>query len=154
METIAEAKAFIKENVKKKGSICPCCTQFVKLYPRKINAAMSQALILIYKSKNKDFFHIEDYLKDLKCSSAIRGDFAKLRFFGLLEKKSGVRKDGSKRNGFYKITKLGEDFINNGATVPKSISIFNNKIYETSEELVDIDMALGEKFDFTELMNG
>ena len=152
-KTLSEAKREVIEG-RLKGIKCPCCNQHVRLYKRNITSAMAYALIIIHRSGNTSFFHIENYFKKINCPASIRGDFPKLRFWGLIEKKSDLRPDGSNRNGYYRITGKGRDFVNNNITVLKYLYLYNNKVQATEpDELVNIHTCLTQKFNYNELMN-
>lgn len=152
MQSLQEAKTYLKENYEK-GTKCPCCGQFVKLYKRKITSAMALGLIYLAKNTEADeYVHIENFFKKQPVPSSIRGDISKLVFWGLLEKQEGLRADGSSRNGYYKITQLGRNFVHGLVTVSKNIFIYNNKVIKRSDELINIETALGNKFNYRELM--
>jgi len=152
LNTIGQAKAHLRDNIKK-GINCPCCGQYVKMYTRKVTSAMAYGLILLVKSKSEDYFHIENYLKEQNCPSSVRGDISKLRYFKLIKKLEGIRDDGSKRVGYYKVTERGKDFVRGLITVPESVMIFNKKTYGFSENHINIHQALKNKFNYNELMN-
>lgn len=158
MDTIKEAKELIEANMNA-GLICPCCNQYVKLYQRKITSSMAYALVLIRLSRIQSHFHVEQFLKKQDCSSSIRGDFPKLRFWGLieLEKDSIIDViDKASRQGFYRITKKGIDFVDNKLKVQKYVSIFNNKVYDKPlrrVEMISIKEALNDKFNYSELIS-
>jgi hypothetical protein len=145
-----------EENQNLKGHYCKSCGQYVKVYKRKITSAMAYALILIYKKNQKDYnyFHVEDYLKSLNIPSTIRGDFPKLRFWGLIEKITGRRADGNKRVGFYRITDKGKNFINGKVSVKKFCLIYNNKSQGFIGEDVTFKDTLKQKFDYNQLIRG
>ena len=152
-KTVGEAKAYLRKNINE-GSNCPCCQQNVKQYRRTITSAMAYALILMYNKKDEDYFHIENYLKEMNCPPAIRGDVPKLRFWGLIEPKAEDREDGSNRNGFYRITRQGIKFVNLQLTIPSHVKIYNNKFYGyESEKFVSITDCLKKKFNYNKLMN-
>src|SRR5271167_915579 len=74
---------------------------------------------------------------------AIRGDWAKLRHWGFLIEKPEVRDDGSKRNGFYKITQRGIDFVHGRIHVRKFIYLYAGQLLnQPCEKTVSIDEAL------------
>ena len=136
------------------GTTCPCCGRYVKLYKRKLTSSMVQALILIYKYfklNPESWLHVENYLKQQNISAAIRGDFPKLRYWGLLEKQIDKREDGSGRVGYYKVSQKGIDFINGRIEVPRFVFIYNQTVERFSEEKTGIKKALGDKFSFDEI---
>lgn len=84
------------------------------------------------------------------CSS---NDGALLRYWGLIEEVPGLRKDGSARVGFYKITDLGKSFASGASRVPSHAYIYDSRLLRLSDEdTVDIREALGKKFNYEELM--
>lgn len=134
-----------------KGYVCSCCGQFVKAYTRKLNSSMALVLILMFRSGKQGYWHIENWLKEIK-RPELRADYHKLRFWGLIEAKIGEREDGSKRNGYYKITGRGMAFAEGKLTVQKSAVIFNNKFQHFEGPEIKITDALGSKFNYDELM--
>lgn len=156
MQTLSEAIKFVDEN-SNKGVECPCCKQHVQIYTRPLTSSMVVALIIFYQSKNvdaDDFGHAEDILKESKANSSIRGDFPKLRFWGLIEPKSGEKNDGNKNNGLYKVTEKGEQFVQKLITVPATATIYNNTCIGFSEKQINIEEALKNKFNYNKLMTG
>lgn len=139
----------IFSEAQEKGFKCSCCGQFVKMYHRKLNSSMAKVLILIYKSGKTDYFHVENWLKELNRGD-LRADFHKLRYWGLLKKKVENREDGSARNGFYRITPAGIMFVEGKTQVSEKIIVFNNEFqgYEGKE----IFIHQVSKFNYSELM--
>jgi hypothetical protein len=154
--TLEESKQWLRERFAD-GARCPCCDQFVKLYKRKLNSSMAHALILIYKffENNQDeWLHVPSYLSQISSSATVRGgDWSKLRYWGLIEPQKAVRDDGSERVGNYRITGRGKQFVLAQIRVPKHVFLYNQKpISREDTETVSIREALGEKFNYAELM--
>jgi hypothetical protein len=150
------ARAYVLRN-RDDGVQCPCCDQYVKVYKRPINSSMAYALIIMDRYYNDhpvdEWLHVEDYLKRFSgIPAAIRGDFHKLRYWGLIEAKQDTRDDGSKRNGFYRITEKGRQFVRDRETVPSHVLICNKEVLGFGERVITIKDALGVKFDYNELM--
>lgn len=131
------------------GYTCQCCGQFVKRYSRKLNSSMALTLIEILKSGKREFFHVENFLKQIG-RPELRADYHKLRFWGFLEKQIGERLDGSPRNGFYKITGRGIAFAENKITAPKKALILNNELHGFEGE--DVTISQCTRFNYSELM--
>ena len=148
-KTIKEGKAFLRSNFKK-GSSCPCCGQFVKLYSRKLNNSQVRGLINLYNLDLKatnEFFHVRTITSDVN----LTGDFAKLVYWKMIEEKSN--EDSTKKNsGYWKITELGRRFLRNEIKVPSHILLFDSKFQGYGEKSTDVKQALGEKFNYEELM--
>lgn len=155
MHTLEEAKQYVEDN-KEDGVVCPCCSQFAKIYERSITSAMAYGLILVYRNQKSglapEWLHVENYLKKQEIPSSIRGDFSKLRFWGLVVPKKDVRSDGSKRTGFYKMTSKGVDFVKYRITVPAKVRLFNNEFLGYTGKEINIGEALGKRFHYMELM--
>lgn len=136
-----------------KGTCCPSCGQFVKVYRRKLNSAMAVALISVYRYFEQpsadEWLHVAKHLVSRKIQ---RSDEAKLVYWDLLRPLSAERPDGSKRNGFYKITEKGRQFVRGEINVPAYVNVFNQTVYGFSDETTSIVEALGSRFNYAELM--
>lgn len=161
METIKQAKEFLRANFSK-GCKCPACGQRVMLYKRKINSGMALFLIGLYRLDkrqqdsvpgmiSREFFSNKQIMKEMNINTSSL-DYSVLRHFGLIEPR--VSEDGKKDSGYWKITHLGFMFVKHGKEHPKYVFLFNNKRQGFSEEKTTINQALGDKFDFQELMKG
>ena len=154
--TVGEAKSFLKQNLKE-GAKCPCCSQYVKLYLRKLNSSMAYGLILMTRNYNNintsEWFHLENYFKPLDIPSTLRGDLPKLRHWGLIEAKEGEREDGNPHVGYYRVTSKGKQFVNQEITVPQRVGLYNQKFYGFDGRDISIVDALGSKFNYKELMS-
>ena len=72
----------------------------------------------------------------------------------MIEAKHGeLREDGSPRNGFYKITQLGVDFVDRRVEVPEYVILYAERLLGVSEKMATIDKALGKRFNYAELMS-
>lgn len=140
-----------------RGCVCPCCGQFAKRYRRRLNGSMCRALILIcrhFRANPRDeWLHVENFLKAIpSITSAVRGDVAKLRHWGLIERKTDAREDGSDRCGYYRQTAKAVSFIRGVVRVPSWVEIYNGKPEAFAAELVSIRECLGKRFDYSDLM--
>lgn len=133
-----------------KGYVCDCCGSYVKRYTRSFNCNMALTLVLLRKFNIHGFIKIEDFL--IANGRRRCGDFSYLVHYGLLEKMQGERKDGSKKNGYYKITGRGLMFADGNLKVPSKFMIFNNSFQGFKGENIGVKEALGKKFDYSELM--
>lgn len=156
MNTLEEAKEFLKQNWEY-GTTCPCCNQHVKLYRRKLNSAMAYGLIILTQNRNNvdtsDWFHLENYLKPIEVASTLRGDMPKLRHWGLIEAKKARRDDGDKRNGYYRVTQRGRDFVEGKLSVQQKVKLYNKDFYGYEGDYITIKDALGSHFNYSELMD-
>ena len=147
------------------GTRCRCCRRRVQLYRRTLGAGMAVALLSFFRASENlpahhdGFLHAEDTFKeDRRISSAARGDFTKLRHWGLIEKAEGEREDGSPRNGHYRMTERGRMFCQRRLHVRPAVYEYNGEVYPppagADDTPVDIVDALGKRFDYAELMTG
>lgn len=128
---------------------CPECGQTVKLYRRNLYAKPAYQLILLYRL-NRDNFNFH-HIKTTGNPAAGGGDFAKLRFWGLIEEY--VNDDPTKRtSGYWRITDKGRQFVQRKITVSKYVLIYNKEFYGFQGAQVFIDDCLGKRFNYTELM--
>lgn len=159
--SLEDAKRWLRSRFKK-GATCPCCQQFVKLYRRPLNKSMAYVLCLIscyYRGDVVDeWLHVPSYIAEMvadnpRRAAAVRGDWAKLKLWGLIEEKPGKREDGSPRVGYYRITPLGRRFVNREIKVPAHVFIYNGEPLRrmVSEEITIVD-ALGTDFSYEEIM--
>ena len=150
METIKEAKQFLRENWKE-GVVCPCCTQFVKLYKRKLNSGMAFALIHIYNHKIGGWIMIRDYFRENNIRD--NNDWTRLGIWGLIEERKGKPEHGGKTMGEWKITEKGKKFVTNQLRVPSHLFFFDNQSYGFSDTTTNITESLGNNFNYEELMS-
>lgn len=146
METIKQAKDYLRANWAK-GVVCPCCTQFVKLYKRKLNSGMAITLIRIYRY-SMGWVPVKDFLRLNKWHNG--HDWTLLRFWGLMEEKQ--HEPGENSSGQWKITAKGINFVLNQTTVPKRLLMYNQSGYGFEGGETSITEALGNKFNYQELM--
>jgi len=160
MKTIEEGKAYLRANFEK-GCKCPCCDGSVKLYKRKLNSGMALFLIGLYKLTKEAnngsyvsvvFFSNKEIMAKMNINTASL-DYSVLKHFNLIDPRAS--EIGKKDSGHWSITWKGLDFVEKNTTlVPKHVFLYNNKRQGFSDETITIKEALGEKFDFDELMKG
>jgi len=141
------------------GHRCPCCTQFTKVYRRKIHASMAHALIMMYRidqtlPRDAKWIQIAEVLAHRQVADA-----AKLKHWGLIEEEQAIREDGSGRTGWWQLTDLGRRFVRGNALVNKYVLIFDGRKLtdKPQEEMggpVTIQECLGKKFNYRDLMVG
>lgn len=145
-ETLGVARAWLRAQVDNGGASCPCCTQFAKVYKRKINAGMARSLISLHRlSASSEWIHVPTAL------SARSREEGKLRYWGLLEEEKERREDGG-RAGYWRVTDKGHQFALNRITVPKYAKVYDDRFRGLEGDPRSIIDALGDKFDYNELM--
>lgn len=146
MTSLAEAQGWLRERVDD-GAACPCCTQYAKVYRRKINAGQAQPLIRMWRLCGTQWCHIPTEL-------ASRGhEESKLAYWGILEEELKLRDDGG-RAGWWRITELGRRFVLDEVRLPKYARIYDGRCLGLAGEPQGIRDALGVKFNYSDLMVG
>ena len=150
---IESAKAHLRENFEK-GTSCPCCGQFVKLYKRKLHATMARMLIGLYRADAGEFLHIKQLIALTGMSEFTCGDFAKLTYWEFIEQEPKPDEEKDKRtSGRWKITAVGKKFVEGEISVPSHAKVFDSKFLGLAGDRVSIKHCLGEKFSYEELMS-
>jgi len=155
--TLVEARAWVSANAPA-GAICPCCNQVAKVYRRKLNRAMAYSLICLHRLSSEadeaGFIDVPRLLAKHGLVSVLRSrEYQKLRYWGLVEAKGEKRDDGGKA-GKYKITETGKLFVTGSLALPRYVLLYNGAVLEIDKtEKITIREALGDKFNYNELMS-
>jgi len=96
------------------------------------------------------WLHVPNFLEGVKASSGFvatrsQGDWAKLRFWGLIEERDDIRV------GYWRPTQAGIDFADGVSVEPRYAYVINNSVVEWSDEKTDIYAALGNKFSYRDI---
>lgn len=162
-DTLAEARERLHARLDE-GSVCPCCVcpccdQLARLRRYKLDSGIAYALTQFYVlggPHHRDWVHYADVTR-------IAGNtmkFSLAKFWGLLERSgekmlTGQRSPAGRKNsrGEWRLPDMGCAFVEGKITVPASILVYNDTCYGMSDEQVTIHQALGDKFDYDELMD-
>lgn len=144
---LGEARDWLREHVDA-GACCPLCTQFAKVYPRTLTAAIARVLIRMWHAGAGEWV----YLPAIRSAGQ---DEAIARHFGLIEQYPDARRpDGSSRVGWWRLTAEGVAFVEGRHRIPRRARIYNNRRLGFVDELdlVDVREVLGKQFSYAELM--
>lgn len=148
------------------GVICPCCELPAKVYKRKLNSSMAYVLVLMigeYDLNGGAFMHVPSMInrKRLKpkVAAALRGDYAKLRYWNLIEQEKMPKKphgeDAHKKTtGNWRPTTRGIQFAHGQIEVPSHAIVYGKRCMRLTETTTSVQGALGERWDYNELMAG
>lgn len=144
---LGDARAWLREQVTARGGRCPCCSQFARVYRRRIAARMARDLVVMHRTAGDSWFRIPDVL------GYPGGDAAKLRYWSLIDPETEESTDGNRRTRF-RVTGRGREFIHAGRTVPKYALVFDGRLMGLDDsELVTItDCLLGGGFVLADLL--
>lgn len=138
--TIADAQSkMYSEFDAQLKTTCPCCFTTKRAYKRPLSTSMLQALHILVeymKGSTQVDFHLESVLKSAACNAAIRGDAAKLRFWGLIER-------SEKSGGYYRLTPEASLFVQGEIKVPTHLVIYEGEVMHESETLLSWDKVAG-----------
>lgn len=148
--TLGEARDLLRTLVDE-GHACPCCTQYAKVYRRKVHVSMAVGLISLFRMFGREFGDLQAARKERGATD--NREESKLRYWGLVEEEPTLRPDGG-RSGWWRVTSLGEEWVRNSAAIPKYARIYDGRCLQLLGESVWITDALGTKFDYRELMEG
>jgi len=150
-DSLLEARVDVKAGLDE-GTTCPCCDQFAKRYRRPLNSGAARWLIsLVLLCEGHEWAHTSDVIKGL--TGALSGTDATtlLPHWDLIEAKPND--DSKKRtSGFWRPTDKGVDFVHGRITVQKTVIRYNNVREGFEGDEITIQDALGDKFNYGELM--
>ena len=149
-----EVRKELFKNYGKKTQVCPCCSNNVRMYKRKLYSTMVKGLLELYKYQAKTGLTYAHVWENLGLRA---GDFAKLRYWGLV-KEVGDPGNAKKTSGYWAITKRGIQFVCRKIRVPKYIFLYCAEYRGCSEkDMIGVIEALtgkNSKFNYNELMKG
>jgi len=150
--SLEEAREFLRRNAEA-GVACPCCGQFAKVYKRKLNSQMARFLVRLYamdrRRKKKRWFHAREIVGGTDKASS---DGTYLEHWRMIEAKPKEDGDTGRTSGMWGITESGRAFVEGRIDANRHVVLYNNELLDWSEETVTLQEALGDKFDYIELM--
>ena len=148
---LGTARAHVRANLDG-GAPCPCCGQMAKRYRRTLNAPMCRALIaLVRLSPMRQWCHVHS-LPIIQGRHG-GGDFAKLRWWNLIEERAKGEDDTRRTSGLWRPTPRGAMFAAQCEVVPRYAFSFDGEVTIGGPEIT-ISEALGSRWSWRELMAG
>lgn len=136
------------------GTTCPCCTQFTKVYRRKMTSVSARTMITMYALYGHDWANVPALMRDRLPDIAHQGGYATLgQHWGLIEESPDERADGG-RAGWWRLTDRGMWFVTERLMVPKYARLFDARCLGYAGDPVSIGDVLGDGFDLDDLMRG
>jgi hypothetical protein len=142
--SLGAARDWLRQRVEH-GAECPCCTQHVKVYKRRVNKGMAQSLVDMYRAAGREWQHIPTTV------GGRSREEGKLRYWGLIEESDEPRDDGG-HAGWWRVTPDGEEFLQGRVSIPMYARVFDGRCLGFIGDPVSISDALGAPFDLRELM--
>jgi hypothetical protein len=136
------------------GCDCPTCGGFLKVYQRHITGAMVYALMLMDAEPPGEWIYVPRLLSRRAGSTVVArgGDYAKLRYWSLIEPRPGKRDDGSVRQGWWRVTADGHLFARDAVRVPRWAIEFREAVLGLEGDRIGIRDCIGAAFDYTAIM--
>jgi hypothetical protein len=123
------------------GTYCALCGRWNQVYPRAMNCEMASVLMRLFnESKARPGVYLHAY----NDCQARGGDYAKLEFWGLIERHP--------TNDTWKITAKGELFASGAILVKSHVILLNDELLDFGGKDIDIRTALNTPFDGDSLM--
>jgi len=154
--TLEEARRALLAEIRE-GTVCPCCERIAKVYKRKLNSSMARTMITFYRHSRKKpgWFHVlREFVFEKAGPRYVCGDYSKLIYWGLIEERGDQQEDGNPHSGYFRITQRGVDFVEGRVRIARFVFLYNDRQVDVGEDPGDTDVheALGDKFDYNELM--
>lgn len=117
---------------------CPHCHQAIMQNKQVFSKALGDILLTVAcEFPAEKTFHLQH---DLVLTKSQYNNFQKLRYWGLIKKSYNA--DGSRHGGYWELTSLVK-YVVNGKPIPKFKMTFNNKVVSASEEMIQLENAVG-----------
>lgn len=143
-----------------KGTRCPCCGRLAKVYVERLHSSMARSLVWMVQrweaarlpdGAPPDGFWIEPQREAPRHVLRSR-KLGRLEHWALLESRPNVEDPTKRTSGQWRPTLLGVRFVNDSATVPSRIYLYQNRVVGQEKTRIGIRDALGKRFNYEELM--
>lgn len=129
---------------------CPTCGRYAQLYRRKFHASMARQLIKLYRlGGTAHYIHASKLILDGVTGS---GDFTEAKYWGLIHSRINTDAD-TKSNGQWMLSRSGLAFVQGKLRIPAEVTVFDDEVTGESVETISIHEALGDRFNYHELMD-
>ena len=124
--TLDQAREWHSEAIQQpKGSICPCCQRYDKVYRRRFSNASIRILFRIYQLAHQhtqiEYFHTSNF------SEINSHEWSKFKHLDLI--KEAVNDDTNKKTSArWKITNKGRSFCRGIAAIPEGIILYHDEM--------------------------
>lgn len=124
-DTVADARLYVNARLDD-GVTCPVCRKHVQRRRRMLTKAMVRTLkSLVRLTVAGQVFEFSKLPVDLR-----GGDYAKLRYFGLIKRGSGIFSNK------WLVTDDGIDFVNGVKPVPKWVILDRGQVINVSKDMI------------------
>jgi hypothetical protein len=128
---------------------CPTCGRHAQLYRRKFHSSIARQLIKLYRlGGTAHYIHASKLILDGVTGA---GDFTKAKYWGLIHSRINTDAD-TKSNGQWMLSAAGLAFVQGKLRIPAEVMVFDDEVTDESAETISINDALGDRFNYHELM--
>lgn len=132
---------------------CPLCGHEHRTYRRKLNSGMAAVTVRLYALGHGPAMEWVNVVRLFPNTTHRGGEWAQIRHWGLALPRE--RRTGSTNSpGDWKITPLGVAFVEGRLEVPRYVETRGGVLLGKSEETTSIVGALGNAFNYAELLRG
>jgi hypothetical protein len=148
--SLNDAKDLWADAIYSEGAHCPCCKRWGKVYTRRLNRAMCEALSWLGAQELRDgWIDVPNRAPKWLLRT---NQLASLRWWDLVVRRHGSDDPKKKHTGEWKVTNKGREFLV-GFKVPESVSTYDGDVVRVASELISFD-EVHNSFDYSEVMNG
>lgn len=132
---------------------CECCGGRTKVYRRKLNSGMAATLCWMATHEAGEWKHLA---REAGRYVLRNRDYSKLTHWRMVEERPNLNDPSKRTSGFWRITDRGWEFAANQTREPSHIFVQSpgERFLGFEETSTDVIEALGDHFDYTELMYG
>jgi hypothetical protein len=141
--------AFMESLKQGEACDCPTCGRHAQIYRRKFHASIARQLIRLYwLGGTAHYIHASKLILP-EVSGA--GDFSKAKYWGLIYQQINTDPD-TKCNGMWMLSAEGVAFVRGQHRIAREVFVFDDEVQGMSAETITIAEALGDRFNYHELM--
>lgn len=133
--------------------MCGVCQRPHRNYRRKLNAGMAAVTVRLYALGGGSAMGWVNVVRLFPNTTHRGGEWAQIRHWGLALPRD-VRTHATNSPGDWQITPLGVAFVEGRIEVPRYIETRDGELLRKSKETISIMGALGNAFDYAELLRG
>jgi len=132
---------------------CPVCLRPHRSYRRKLNSGMAATAIKLYRLGGGNAMDWVNVVRLFPDTTHRGGEWAQIRHWGLAMPRD-KRNHAQNSPGDWRLTPLGVAFVEGRLEVPRYIETRDGVLLGKSDETTSIMGALGNAFDYAELLRG
>lgn len=149
------SKSFLDDLIARGDMECPCCKRKARVSPLKVHSTLAEMLCKLYRASIRINGVADSYvhLTQFPASKTTSGrDFSIVHHWGIAEPMKASPDENKRSSGMWRLTQKGVEFVNGRLAIPRNAFVFDNRVVDYSQENVTIHTALGDDFDWFELI--